>query len=222
MFYTAKLWRATNVLSRDAINSAARQAEEMQKSLQLSEMSANAARDQAQIASDALRRSNRAWVVLLLNVEMVTPLSFSDTSAHCKIRLTVKNVGKSPAINTIMVQDLVVGPCNADPKNYVTKINDGFLKTIGDGGFGVPVVPGDPMKWRTTEVRGDTSKAKISQKDKVSVWLNGYLGYRDEFRLPHTSSFLFSFITSEGNRCILPGKTIEGRFEPFGVGWDSN
>lgn len=194
-----------------------RQAAETQAALEISRSAANAATEQSKTATEALQRSNRAWVGLMGNVEMITPLSFDKDGVHCKIRLTINNVGPSPALNTFSFCKLIIGPYPyPDPHTYIAVANDDFLKkTTND--MGITLIPGDPMQWPIIEVR----EPMLEKRSNVSVWLHGYFGYKDEFGTIHTSSFLFSFITSDGVREIAPRSVVEGRFERFGVGWSN-
>jgi hypothetical protein len=216
--YTAKLWRSTKVLAQDAKDTADRQAADMQASLRIAKDAADAAKDQAQTATEALQRSKRAWIGVLWPVDMVTPLSFDKNEAHCNIRFTIKNVGVSPAVSTCLTCKLIVGPYpHPDPRTYVTVADKGFLE-MATNSFGIPVIPGDPMQWSTIEVKEQITAAG---KNDVSVWLSGYFGYKDEFGILHSSSFLFSFVNPDGERNISPSKIVEGKFEPFGTGWVS-
>jgi phage protein U len=99
-------------------------------------------------------------------------------------------------------------------------INHGLMETISNNNFGIPVIPGDLTQWPTKEIHVQKEQFQMTGSGSVSVWLNGYFFYRDEFGIKHASSFLFSFVTADGKREILPLGTVNGRFEPFGKGWN--
>ncbi len=67
MLYTARLWKATIDLGKDAKATSERQSSEMQRSLQLSEASALAANRSAEIAERALIAGDRAFVSVLMS-----------------------------------------------------------------------------------------------------------------------------------------------------------
>lgn len=216
-YFTLMLWRATKTMVDEASLTSIRQATETKDALEVSRNAANAAMEQAKISTDALQRSNRAWLGLAGPVEMITPLSFDKNNVCCNIRLTVKNVGASPAVGTCLTCKLIVGPHPPhDPRTYITVVDEGFIQAATIG-FGIPVIPGDPMQWSTIEFREPINQN--SGQSDVSIWLTGYFWYKDEFGFQHSSSFLFSFVTPDGDRKITPNKSVKGRFEPFGAGW---
>lgn len=213
--FTYRLWNATKTMVDETARSSIRQASETQSALKISRDAANSSMEQTKIATEGLQRSNRAWIGLIGPVKIVTPLTFDGNSVHCKIRLSVKNIGVSPAINTCSTCELIVKPYpSPDPRTFIATVDQDFLK-MATNNMGITVIPGEPIQLATTEIRGTMPE----KRSDVSVWLNGYFGYRDEFEAIHYSSFFFSFVTPDGERKISPNKIVKGRFESFGIGW---
>lgn len=92
--YTFKLWRATVALGHDAKLAAERQAIEMQQSLAIARMSAEAAERSASIAEQALVMANRAF----LASEQIVPNipGGNRMGAPWRIQYVLRNSGNTP------------------------------------------------------------------------------------------------------------------------------
>jgi len=211
--FTAKLWHSTKTMAQDAKDTAKRQAEEMLNSLRIAKDSADAAMEQAKTSTEALKRSNRAWVGVTGIVSVTTPLFADDEakSINCCIRLSIRNIGTSPALKTTGFFELMVS--QDSHIECLTFVGD---KLEQDDNIGVTILPGQTLDWPNTNLNGATLLC-----GKVYVWLKGYFRYKDQFGDFHYSSFLFSYENTNGTREIHMNGKIPGEFVPFGVGWEN-
>lgn len=214
--YTYRLWSSTNRMARDATNTAERQATEMKASLEIAKDAANAAMIQAQTSAESLKRSNRAWIGVTGNVCMTTPLCTDEgKSIECSIRLAIRNIGTSPALNTTDFFELVVS------KDLFiecpTLVGEIFNHDTLRNNSGITILPGETLDWANTKLNCSTT----SLHGKVYVWLRGHFRYKDQFGDYHYSSFLFSYVNTNGTREIHLNGKIPGKFEPFEGGWEN-
>jgi hypothetical protein len=172
------------------------------------------------IAVDQVFRSHRAWVGLFGQPEIAEPLTFDAAGgAHIAIRLNIKNVGESPAFHVVLMSArLFVGSRQRDPRTFIADVNRELVQTITETA-GILALPGDPIPWAVVR-----PQAEILDRDNlpVRVWFSGFFAYRDEFNRIHTSSFLFSYVASDGSQEIQSVGISAGRFEPFGFGWNTD
>jgi hypothetical protein len=189
------------------------------RTLKATEIAANAAEALAQTTTDEVHRSHRAWVGLFGQPEITEPLTFDAAGAHIAIRLNIKNVGESPAFHIVLMSPrLFVSSPQRDPRTFIADVNLELARNITETA-GILALPSDPIPW--TVVR---PQSEILDRDNlpVRVWFSGFFAYRDEFNRIHTSSFLFSYVASDGSREIQPVGISAGQFEPFGFGWSSD
>jgi len=215
--YTYRLWCSTNTMAREATNTADRQAREMKASLEIAKDAANAAMIQAQTSTESLKRSNRAWIGVTGKVCITTPLctGAEGKSIGCCVRLAIINIGTSPALNTSGSIELVVS--QNSPIEFPTVVSDKFNHETLLDNLGVTILPGETHDWVNTKLNCETT----SLYGKVYVWLKGHFLYKDQFGDYHHSSFLFSYVNTNGTSEIHLNGKIPGKFEPIGGGWEN-
>jgi hypothetical protein len=94
---TAFLYVTGEKQFRFAIRASVKQSRDMQASVKVAQDSANAAKRSAEVADRLLVMTDRPWVAL--KIEIIEGLKF-DPSLGCmiKVKLTLLNIGRSPAI----------------------------------------------------------------------------------------------------------------------------
>lgn len=102
--YTAKLYRATVGLGKDAKTTSDRQATEMEMSLTIAQESANAAAKSAEAAIAA----QRPW--LSVAVQIGEPLMITEEEIRIDLILTITNSGNTPAVNIRVIPQLAAIP----------------------------------------------------------------------------------------------------------------
>jgi hypothetical protein len=110
---------------------------------------------------------------------------------------------------------LLVGDAG-NPGNLVAHVDPKAAESLAN--FGLMVLPNDSIELSPIV---PTQQNLSRSNGQVSVWLNGYLSYRDEAGLNHTTTFLFRFQAVDGSTRIQPNGTIQGHFERMGFGWNA-
>jgi len=90
--------------TRDSITEAARAASAMRDAADAANAHARAAEEGNKINREALVTSNRPWIALEITIPEDSLLMFTDTHIELSVKLTAKNMGRSPAtrINPIV------------------------------------------------------------------------------------------------------------------------
>ena len=103
--FTGGLWFSTYRLSKDAKKTSLRQTDDMQRSLKLAEQAAIAAENSNRLTREAFIASERPWV----SVEAVVNRDFvkKQEGIEFGVLFTVKNHGRSPAVNVHIVYEVV-------------------------------------------------------------------------------------------------------------------
>ena len=182
------------------------------------ETAAIAAKNQAHLAMEELHRSHRAWLRPADLTDVSASLRIGAGEAVIKVDFSVTNSGSSPALMAIIIQRLIIGPIpHPDPRQYTATPNTSVQQKL-TAGFGRIILPNSTVPWRFESI---TPRVDFQDKGSafVSVWLNGYISYLDEFDIPHTTTFLYRFETMNGKREISPSGRIRGRLTAMGYGW---
>lgn len=189
------------------------------KAAKAAKESANAAEKSVAIAREEFSTTHRASVGLFGPIETTEPLTFDEQGARAKIRLIAKNVGSSPSIGTSLVIRTTIGPFPIpDPRDYARVPPESQVRLTTQ--MGLIILPGDQIPW-DFEILVPRSDFRQGENGAVVVWLAGHIHYHDDFKL-YASGFLFSYRT-EGTdqRGIMPRGVVRGRFEHFGIGWQT-
>lgn len=174
--------------------------------------SAEAAKSQAIATDQELRRSHRAWVGPFGVPEIIKKLTFENSVARLTIKVSLKNVGNSPANGTFLSSNIYISPTTTDPRTLIPPI-DMVRAAKQSEDMGVLILPGDIV-----DVNPECT-SYIGRMSAIRIWWIGHMGYRDEFQDLHITSFCYSFVTEDRERDIKPIGSIDGRLERFGVGW---
>jgi len=109
--YTARLWRATKVLAKDAKDTADRQTTEMQESLRIAEINARATEKAAEAAkksADAIPATERAFIFVTVEFKGGNMSTLED-GHHCGTFVAkITNYGKTPALLSKLYFEQVV------------------------------------------------------------------------------------------------------------------
>jgi hypothetical protein len=181
------------------------------------DIAAAAAKRSTEIVEEELLRTRRAWVGIHGTIQAVNPLTFDDSGARGAIKMIVKNGGDSPAIGFHVVYNVSIRPFpHDDPRQFLMQADPNSILQFSHN-MGRLVLPNEVSEMPSYEFNVPRTAFGIGPNGNVSVWLTGYIGYRDEFDLPHATTFLFRYV-AKGQREIAPRGVIAGQFEVFGVG----
>jgi hypothetical protein len=76
---------------------------------------ADAAKDSAETARDALIRSRRPWLAIIEPLRIMRPLTFdAGGGSDVEVQFSVRNSGTSPALGTVLYVALGIGPMSAN------------------------------------------------------------------------------------------------------------
>jgi hypothetical protein len=124
-FYTARLYRATVNLGRDAESSSHRQAGEMKQYLNIAKQSADASIESNKISREVLIAEQRPWISV--DIELAGHLSYdakgwsAGTRWHIPIKYKLRNHGKTPGTNVSFFASIVPFITPHFPKDAATK-----------------------------------------------------------------------------------------------------
>lgn len=180
-------------------------------------VTAQTARKQTLLTKQELHRSHRPWIGFEGDIEIISGLDF-DSQPILEIEASLRNAGNSPALEVVWRPFLRIEP-GGPPATREMGISPADVRKhhthVFKDGDGVLILPGETLKVPHKII----DPSVMHMQDNVTVWLNGYIGYRDEFGKRHATTFAFAFLKEDGGREITPeGKTV-GHFERAAAGW---
>ncbi len=184
--YTARLWRATKVLAKDAKDTADRQAAEMQESLRIAEINAKATEKAAEAAkqsADAIPSTERAFVFVTVEFKGGN-ITTNDSGQHCGgFIANIKNHGKTPALLTKLYFDQVVQ--NESPTVFTETPDTNFPPgcAIASGAF-------EPV---STSFKINADVFEKIERNELKWFCYGRIEYTDIFGLLHKTGFCFEY-----------------------------
>lgn len=96
---------------------------------------ADAAKEQARLARESLEASNRSWIKVIPTI--TSDIDFDKSGARVNVKLTFKNIGKSPAFNVYCFPYLCATTNDRNPRDLINKIfaQDPVFREGGGSGF---------------------------------------------------------------------------------------
>ena len=167
-FLTWRLVVQTRRLVNEAIRTSERQAAEMQSSLEVSRLAAQAAKTSA----DAFQVAQRAWVsfeTILPPVENSGTIN-GEKAQWTEFQISWRNAGTTPAIRCRFIVHGDVLPVNADVPNFAIPLDAGPTATLLPG----VSLPGRPYPLRSSALED----LKVR---KVNFYLYARVDYEDVF-----------------------------------------
>jgi hypothetical protein len=70
-----------------------------ERSIEVARRSANAAKESADIAKNALVATNRPWIMIRADIAVAGPIFYNVNGVNFTLRYILRNVGHSPATN---------------------------------------------------------------------------------------------------------------------------
>jgi hypothetical protein len=115
------------------------------------------------------------------------------------------------------VKRLIVAPFpHPDPREFLAVVDMQLLTNIS-AESGLLILPNDPIEWKD-DISVKREEFRYGPNGLVSLWLTGWVGYRDEFDEVHATPFLMSFIGADAQRSVRPTGTVNGFFRLLGFG----
>jgi hypothetical protein len=215
--FTAGLWWVTYKLASEARETSTRQAQEMGKSLKLADEAVRTTRD-AYIASE------RPWVSVGAVVN--TPLVRKDGGVDFGVLFTVKNHGRSPAIN-VRIHYEVVALRVAPPQlgGVRERIEElGKVREIGDT-MGIQLFPSETqeIRWTSPLTKSEIEAARLSYSRPgylPSFFVIGSVFYETPFS---DETYVLDWAQSGGGdfqdfEDPIPANRVGLVFKPYGKG----
>lgn len=194
--YTAKLYRATVGLGKEAERTSERQAGEMKDSIAVANTAAQAAISGNDLTRKAFVSSQRPWVV----VHKIAPRSALDLNHGLSFAFIVKNVGHSPAMN-VDVSALVHLPHRGDAHEVHRNLRDERARTRSqlvstDVSIGHLIIPGEEMEIQVRigiDLAEFQKAAATNPLGEIIILILGQVSYGFGIEeTQHESGFIFS------------------------------
>jgi hypothetical protein len=205
---TAFLYATGEKQFRVAIRASVKQSRDMQASIKVAQDAAKAATRSAEIADRLLVISSRPWVDL--RVEISGPLKFDPVDGcSIKIKVTLLNIGRSPAIGLGYFIALLPSIPQAIEKHHSLIESARFM--IKETSFGQTRFPGHPLE-REIEIGAMPSQIEAATKESESGLVEPYIVACAYYGLPTGGRFRYTSI----NKAIwLVAADVKG-FAPTG------
>lgn len=156
---TDKLWRAGERQLELIAGSGAQQARDMQASIKVARDAAKAAARSADSAERSLIAADRAW--LAIEVKFLGPLKLGPEFFSIEVQTTIKNIGRSPAVN-LQFSTQFHTDMGAAAEWISKEIETVERSFVGAFGFGQVLVPGDEVYSENTyQIRREAFVATI-------------------------------------------------------------
>ncbi len=184
-FYTARLWKATVELGRDAKNTSERQSREMQESIAVARQSADAAEQAIKATRDAYIASERPWVSV--NATINSDLVRKDNGIEFAVLFTVKNYGNSPAIDVWVDYEVVALRIAQDQFGGVRERIEARRKIPGITSNGIQLFPSEEktIRWINPLNSAEIEAARGSGVNRAgwlpSFYVVGAIFYKSPF-----------------------------------------
>ncbi|MDO8810574.1 MAG: hypothetical protein Q7J38_00905 [Gallionella sp.] len=223
--YTAKLYRATVGLGKEAKGTSERQAREMEKSLAIADAAAQAAISGNELTRKTFVSSQRPWVV----IHKIVPRSALDLNHGLSFAFIVKNVGHSPAMN-VDVSALVHLPHRGDAHEVHRNLRDERARTrptllSNDVSIGHLIIPNEEMEIQVQigiDLVEFQKAASTNPFGEIIILILGQVSYSFGIEgSQHESGFIFSVCRRGGawatiNDGIIPVDEVEIKRFPAG------
>jgi hypothetical protein len=223
--YTAKLYRATVGLGKEAEKTSERQAREMATSLSVANAAAQAAISGNELTQKSFVSSQRPWVV----VHKVVPRSAFDLTRGLSFAFIAKNVGHSPAMN-VDVSAIVHLPHRGDAHEAHRNLREERARTrpelvANDASIGHFIIPGEEIE---IQVQVGINLAEFQKAaaahpfGEIIILILGQVSYGFGIEgSQHESGFIFSVCRRGGawatlNDGIIPVDEVEIKRFPAG------
>jgi hypothetical protein len=196
---TDRLWDAGERQMELIATNAAQQSRDMQDSIKVSQASAKAAAQSAEIAERGVAAADRAWIEI--DVSLMGDLVFSENEVLTKAKAVFKNVGRSPATN-VSIWIMLKADCAA-ASQYTDDSTRGIARLVVMGDYGQVLFPGrDASLEREVSITRSEFLARIKEMDEVPP-------SDGEERVPftHNHPTLLAFA-----RYTLPAEGVRGRY----------
>jgi hypothetical protein len=171
---------------------------------------ANAAKDAADTAKDALIAANRAWVEV--KIEVGSPITYNVNGLNLALKYHLKNIGRSPATN-IFVNANMLAPAIGidepfDPRRELNKIIDRTKAQPRASNLGVALFPDEQGTFIvTTGINADELKRLTQKVEFVMPYVIGTVEYRMGLDTKvHQTGFVLEIRRSDAPRPVSTEK----------------
>jgi len=200
---TRRLWKAGEVQRTLAKRIAADQARDMQKSLRIARLNAEAARKAAEVSERALIASNRAWIKVGVPI-LDDVLAIDEHRIMITVRIPMENIGQTPALSINPQVWLGFFPQTGFEGEVFAKRCEEFR--INPGSLGLSLFPGDKFPGSVNEY-GHFALAQRNEMERnlwydttvprLQVLLMGCITYRfpSDTQSFHQTRFIYRIIT---------------------------
>jgi hypothetical protein len=176
--------------SNKAANAAKESADAAKNAVAASNRQAKAAEDSIGIARDAMRLQQRPWVGIddAENALQTTAIRFNaDGNAHMGYRIQVKNFSNSAAQNVLPVVVLMI---TEDIESVRARERSVCENYVNNSDFGNTIFPGRQRLSAQSSSLAQRSEMR-SSKGKFEAWLVGCIGYKDSFGHLYHTGFIY-------------------------------
>jgi hypothetical protein len=179
--YTFKLWHATVDLSKDAKETADRQAKEMEDSLYIANRSASALERTVRTMKENANQELRAYVFPIIDKDTMSRDSFDRLFWYKNVTFITKNFGKTPAYDVASSLWICLG-------KYPLNFNFVHAYQLSES-HRSPIAPGE-FSWQYTGLPDNLTQAEITAitERRSAIYVGIKVEYFDAFEKKHTTT----------------------------------
>jgi len=210
-------------ISRDAIEVAARSAKAAEEANKIARDALDKgdarAKEANETARNALMTAQRPWVGISEPIIIDKPLTFDSEGALVVFRVTLDNVGNSPANGAFPIADVLLGESFDE---VIEKQREVCSSRAMIQYFGTIMLPGQKVTSEPINVLVNWPKIRLNKDGETFIWLVGCVRYWDQFKTLRRTAILYVFETPDGKSWLKPQGTVPGVFKPYLEGNTAN